>query len=227
LSLILFDVDGTLLLSGGAGVRSMSRAFEQLFGVADAFAGIEVAGRTDTYLLSRAFRRAGLPDTAADHRHFREAYLAVLDDEIHHAGKGRRGVMPGVQPLLERLRHDGAFHLALLTGNYEPAAYLKLQHFGLGDFFGWGAFGDESEDRNELGRLVMRRAEARAVPIAARSRAIVVGDTPYDIACAHAIGARALAVATGSHSIEQLEQAGADVVVADLSDVDRTLSLLR
>jgi phosphoglycolate phosphatase-like HAD superfamily hydrolase len=227
LSLILFDIDGTLLLSGGAGVRGMTRAFEQLFGVADAFATIEVAGRTDTYLLSRALRGAGLSDTAENRQRFRDAYLAVLEEEIHHPGKGRRGVMPGVLPLLDRLREDGAFHVALLTGNYERAAQIKLAHFGLAGFFGWGAFGEDSEDRNELGRLALRRAEERAVPMPARTRAIVVGDTPYDVACARAIGARALAVATGSHSIEQLQQAGADAAVADLSDIDYALRVLR
>ncbi len=227
MSLILFDVDSTLLLSGGAGVRAMSNAFEQFFGVADAFAGIEIAGRTDTFLLSRALTRIGLPDTSANHQRFREAYLAALVEEIRKPGNGRRGLMPGVKPLLDRLRQDDAFHLALLTGNYEVAAQVKLQHFGLRDFFEWGAFGDESEDRNELARLAMRRAGERAVPMTARARAIVVGDTPHDVACAHAIGARSLAVATGSHSIEQLEQSGADMAVADLSDIDHALLLLR
>jgi phosphoglycolate phosphatase len=227
LSLILFDVDGTLLLSGGAGVRSMTRAFEALYGVADAFAGIDVGGRTDTFLLARALQRAGLPDTTAQHRRFREAYLAVLNDEIHRPGVGRHGLLPGVEPLLHLLKQDRAFHLALLTGNYEPAAYIKLKHFGLARFFGWGAFGDDSEDRGELARLALRRAGERSVPVMARDRAIVVGDTPHDVACAQAIGARSLAVATGSHSVDQLQQSGADFVIGDLSDIDEVLRVLR
>jgi phosphoglycolate phosphatase len=227
LSLVLFDVDGTLLLSGGAGVRAMSRAFEQLFGVADALAGIEVAGRTDTFLVSSAFTRAGIADSPENHRRFRELYPVVLADEIQHRGQGRHGVMPGVPSLLDRLSADGAFHLALLTGNYQPAAFIKLRHFGLDRFFEWGAFGEESADRNELGRLAMERAVKRAVPPPACSRAIVVGDTPFDIACARAIGARSLAVATGSHSVEQLKESGADIAIDDLSDIDAAFRLLR
>jgi len=227
LSLVLFDIDGTLLLSGGAGVRAMSRAFEQVFGIADAFAGIELGGRTDTFLLSRAIARAGVLDSPRNHRRFREAYLQVLSEEIHNPGSGRSEVMPGVQSLLEAAQQEPSLHLALLTGNYEPAAYLKLGHFGLRDFFGWGAFGEESEDRNDLGRVAMRRAAERAIPPAACSRAIVIGDTPYDIACAQAIGARALGVATGSHSVDQLRAAGADIAVPDLSDTTYVLSLLR
>src|SRR5688572_22084842 len=100
----------------------MSRAFAELFGVSEAFAGIEIAGRTDTFLSSQALTRGGLADSPENHRRFRDAYVAVLADEIQHPGRGRRGVMPGVPSLLERLRQDATFHLALLTGNYEPAA---------------------------------------------------------------------------------------------------------
>ena len=98
--LVLFDIDGTLLLSGGAGVRSMTRAFESIFGVADAFAGMVIAGRTDTYLLSTAFARAGLPDTAEAHTRFHARYLPILAGEIRERGHGRYGVMPGVAALL-------------------------------------------------------------------------------------------------------------------------------
>lgn len=227
MSLLLFDIDGTLLLSGGAGIRAMTRAFEDVFGIADAFAGMEMAGRTDTFLVSGALARAGLPDLPEHHDRFREAYLVLLNEEIQRPGNGRRGVMPGVPSLLEALGQDAGLHLALLTGNYERAAYVKLQHFDLQRFFAWGAFGEDSHDRNELGHAALRRAEERAIPPTARARAVVIGDTPHDVACARAIGARALAVATGSHSVEALREAGADVAVSDLSDTDRILDLLR
>lgn len=227
MSLILFDIDGTLLLSGGAGVRSMTNAFETLFGVADAFDGIEAAGRTDRYLLSRALARAGVPDTADYHLRFRNAYVALLAAEIHQRGNGRRGVMPGVQPLLDHLKDDPEFHLALLTGNYEPAAFIKLAYFGLRGYFDWGAFGEESDDRNQLARVALRRAKDRAVPAAALTRAIVIGDTPHDIACARAIGARALGVASGWHTVEQLEAAGADIALEDLGNTQQVVGLLK
>ena len=221
---MLFDIDGTQILSGGAGVRSMTRAFESTFGVADAFAGMVIAGRTDTYLVSAALARAGLADTADAHARFHESYLSILTEEIHKPGHGRYGIMPGVEALLAALRTRELVHLALLTGNYERAAKIKLDHFGLSDFFDWGVFGEESPDRNVLGRLALTRAESRRVPAAARARPIVIGDTPDDIACAHAAGAYAVAVATGSYPVEQLRAAGADVTFADLSDTSAVLA---
>jgi phosphoglycolate phosphatase len=227
LSLLLFDIDGTLLLSGGAGVRAMTRTFERLFGVRDAFASSDIAGRTDTFILSNALRRAGLPDTAGTHQQFREAYIALLGDEIRRPTQSRTGLMPGVQPLLGAVHQRDGFYLALLTGNFERAAYVKLGHFGIGGFFPWGAFGEESAHRDDLARIALRRAESRSIPAPARSRAVVIGDTPHDVACARAIGARALAVATGGYSVEQLDEAAADMVLPDLSDTARILEFIK
>jgi phosphoglycolate phosphatase len=225
-SLILFDIDGTLLLSGGAGVRAMTRAFEEVFGVANGFANADVAGRTDTFLLSQAFERHGLPDTPDAHMQFRAAYVPILRDEIRKPPQGRAGLMPGIQPLLEALDGRDDLHIALLTGNFEPAAYTKLDHFGIGGYFEWGAFGEESADRNELARVARRRAEERAIPNAAVDRAVIIGDTPHDVTCARAIGARVIAVATGNYSLDQLARAGADVTLPDLSSTFEILPLL-
>jgi phosphoglycolate phosphatase len=225
-ALLLFDVDGTLLLSGGAGVRAMTRAFQAVFAVADAFDGIPIAGYTDTFLLSRALERAGLADTADAHERFRAMYLDLLREEITRPSPARSGVMPGVRPLLDEISNEGRHYPALLTGNYERAAHLKLAHFGLGAYFSWGAFGEDSADRKHLARLALQRAQARSIPAAARQNVVVVGDTPHDVACAQAIGARAVAVATGSYSIEELAESGADVVLPDLADTHRLLQLL-
>jgi phosphoglycolate phosphatase len=224
--LVLFDIDGTLLLSGGAGVRAMTRTFQSLFGVDEAFAGIAIAGRTDTYLLSAAFERAGIADSADAHQRFHESYLPILAEEIHQRGRGRYGVLPGVEALLAALDIREDVHLALLTGNYQRAARIKLDHFGLGRFFEWGVFGEESPDRNVLGRVALDRAVEQHVPAAARERTVVIGDTPDDIDCARAAGARALAVATGSYSVEQLLAAGADIALADLSDTGAVLEAI-
>ena len=224
MSLVLFDIDGTLLLSGGAGVRAMTRAFEEVFGVARAFDNADVAGRTDTYLLSAALARLGLSDTPEAHAKFREAYVPILREEIAAPPQGRTGLMPGIKPLLDALRTHEAVHVALLTGNFERAAYAKLAHFGIDEYFAWGAFGEESPDRNELARVARRRAFERAVPREAVERAVVIGDTPHDIACARAIGARVIAVATGNYSIDQLSEA--DVVVPDMTAMSEILPLL-
>jgi phosphoglycolate phosphatase len=226
-ALVLFDIDGTLLLSGGAGVRAVTRAFELTFGVADAFDGIPIAGFTDSFLLSKAPERAGLVDSKDAHSGFRDAYLRVLPDEIVKPGTGRRGLMPGVDRLLQHLTRDNGTHSALLTGNYERAAHIKLAHFGVGDFFSWGAFGDDAPDRKELARVALARAEERAVPRAARENAVVVGDTPHDVACARAIGARSMAVATGGYSVDDLRACGADIVLPDLSDTAAVAAVLR
>ena len=226
MSLLLFDIDGTLLLSGGAGVRAMTRAFHEVFGIADAFANADVAGRTDTFLLSNALGRAGLPDTPDTHRRFRDAYVDILHDEMQQPPRGRCGLMPGIASLLTAIREQSSLHAALLTGNFERAAYTKLGHFGIHDYFSWGAFGEESADRNELARVARQRAVAQRIPVASVERAIVIGDTPHDIACARAIDARVIAVATGNYSIEQLTAAGADHVFPDLADTERVLALL-
>jgi phosphoglycolate phosphatase-like HAD superfamily hydrolase len=225
-SLLLFDIDGTLLLSGGAGIRAMTRAFEEVFGIRDGFAGSDVAGRTDRFILSNALISAGLADTPEQHQRFREAYVPLLREEILKPATGRYGLMPGIQALLDALRDLGSVHFALLTGNYEPAAYVKLSHFGIQDFFEWGAFGEESTERDELARIALRRAAARGVPAAVREQSVVIGDTPHDVACARAIGARVLAVATGNFSEEALRASGADVAMPDLSDTDRAMRAL-
>jgi phosphoglycolate phosphatase len=225
-SLLLFDIDGTLLLSGGAGIRAMTRAFEDVFEVRDAFEGSDVAGRTDRFILSRALVQAGLPDTPEQHHRFREAYVPLLREEILRPATGRYGLMPGIRALLEALGDRGSVHFALLTGNYEPAAYVKLGHFGIERFFEWGAFGEESTERDELARIALQRAEARGLPPTVREQSVVIGDTPHDVTCARAIGARVLAVATGNFSEDDLRAAGADAILPDLSDTDRALRAL-
>jgi phosphoglycolate phosphatase len=226
-SLVLFDIDGTLLLSGGAGVRAMTRAFYAVYGVTNAFATSDIAGRTDTFILSHALRAADLPDTPESHERFREAYIPILRDLIQEPPKSRSGLLPGVLALLEHISPQPAFHLGLLTGNFQTAAFIKLDHFGIGKYFEWGAFGDESAEREDLARVAVHRAQERAVPLSDRARTIIVGDTPHDVACARAIGARVLAVATGGYSIDALTEASADVVMPDLSDLDAVVQTLR
>lgn len=224
--LILFDIDGTLLLSGRAGLRAMTRTFELTFGVADAFKGENFGGRTDSYLVSQALQNAGLPDTAEAHERFRQAYIPVLADEIQHPGTGHYGLMPGARELLEALHDHHHLHLALLTGNYRDGAEVKLRQFDLWEFFEWGAFSDDSADRNQLVPIACSRAETYDIPPEAIERVIVIGDTPHDIECARVAGATSIAVATGGFTVEQLRELGADAVLKDLSDTEAVLELL-
>ena len=223
---ILFDIDGTLVLTGGAGVRSMARAFEDLFAVPNAFQNVRMAGRTDAGILSDTLATHRIPAHAADVARFRELYLAYLRDEIENPGP-RKGVMPGVRPLLDSLADRDDTYVALLTGNYEDAARVKLEHFDLWRYFPCGAFGDDAPDRNGLLPKAIATIRRYGGPAVESSEAIVIGDTPLDVACAAASGARSIAVATGSYDVEALRAAGADVVMQDLSDTREVLRALQ
>lgn len=223
--ILLFDIDGTLVLTGGAGGRAMTRAFDDLFQVTDAFRGIPMPGRTDLVILTDAAARAGIALDPPRLLDFRERYCTYLHEEILIGGP-RKGVMPGVRPLLEALQQREGTVLALLTGNYEAAARIKLQHFDLWRYFACGAYGDEAADRNGLVPVALERIAALNAPPSSSTDVVVIGDTPHDVACARAAGARALAVATGSHDVDELTACRPDAVLPDLSDLARVLRLL-
>jgi phosphoglycolate phosphatase len=195
----------------------MTSAFEELFSIANAFHDIPMAGRTDAWILSDAAAAHGIPADSETLTRFPDVYLRHLEREILIAGP-RYGIMPGVRALLDALIDRPDAYLALLTGNYETGAQLKLEHFDLWRYFRCGAFGDGAADRNGLVPKALARVAAGGGPAFAPSDAVVIGDTPLDVACAKAGGARLIAVATGNHSVDQLRAAGADVVFEDLSD---------
>jgi phosphoglycolate phosphatase len=222
---ILFDIDGTLVLTGGAGVRAMTRAFLDIFAVPDAFGTVAMAGRTDAVIVSDAATVHGIPSGDPGLVRFPNVYLEHLRNEIDMPGP-RKGIMPGVRPLLDALAGRNDVYVALLTGNYEDAARVKLEYFDLWKYFACGAFGDGAPDRNGLLPRAIEIIRARGGPAVAPSEAIVVGDTPLDVACAAASGARSIAVATGSFDAETLRAAGADVVLHDFSDTQAVLRVM-
>jgi len=224
-TLLLFDIDGTLILSGRAGLRALNRAFEHATGVPDGFRGINAAGRTDGYLLDEAARRAGLTLTPGLRALIHERYCETLSEEILLPGEGRKAVMPGVRPLISALDRRDDVVLALLTGNFRRSARIKLEYFDLWSPFRFGAFADDASDRNLLVPIALDRARAAGHEPRA-DRVIVIGDTPLDIECAHAGGVRALGVATGSHPADELRAAGAYEVFEDLSETDAVLTAL-
>jgi phosphoglycolate phosphatase len=226
LKIVLFDIDGTLILTGGAGGRAMSRAFEDTFGIPRALDGIPMGGRTDAGILGEAAARAGVMLTGEDRRRFRERYFECLREALPVAPHPKR-VLPGVRPLLDALAPRSDIFLALLTGNCEEGARLKLEHFDLWRYFRCGAFGDEMAERNDLFSVAMERARACGAPDVPPTEVLVIGDTEADVAVAVAAGARSVAVATGSSSLAALRQCGADVVLEDLADLDAFLVMLR
>jgi phosphoglycolate phosphatase len=225
-SLILFDIDGTLVLTGGAGGRAMSLAFQEIFGVRDALSGIAMAGRTDAWILADALTAHNIASDPKALVRFREAYLRHLTIELVKPG-ARKGLMPGVRELLDVLRRRDDVYLALLTGNYEEGARIKLEYFDLWRYFPCGAFGDDAPQRDGLVSKALERIAATGGPSFSAVDAVVIGDTPLDVACASFCGARSIAVATGSHSVEELRAAGADVVMQDLADTAEVLRVLR
>lgn len=204
----------------------MSRAFEDVFAIANAFEGIAMAGRTDAWILSDAAAAHGISQDASSLTRFHQAYVRHLAIELEKPGVARKGLMPGVRELLDALAARDDVFLALLTGNYQAGARLKLEYFDLWKYFSCGAFGDEAPHRNVLVPKALAAVAACGGPVFAARSAVVIGDTPLDVGCAAHAGARSLAVATGSHSQEQLRAAGADVVLKDLSETDEVLRVI-
>lgn len=223
--LILFDIDGTLVLTGRAGVRAMTRAAADVFGIDNAFDDISMAGRTDWYLLNAALGQAQKTLDADGLGRFRDVYVRYLEEEVPRRGEGRRGIMPGITALLDALVRKDDVCLGLLTGNFAEAARVKLEHFDLWRYFRCGAFGDDAHDRSELVPVALARAR-NGDNDRRFDRVFVVGDTPHDVACAAAGNATSIAVATGSFDATALRAAGADVVFEDLSDSDAFLRVI-
>jgi phosphoglycolate phosphatase len=204
----------------------MSLAFEEIFAIANAFHGVPMAGRTDAWILSDAAAAHGIPPDSPALDTFRETYLRHLAIELEKPGPSRKGLMPGVRELLDALVSRDDVYVALVTGNYESGARLKLEYFDLWKYFPCGAFGDAAPHRNVLVPRALEAVAACGGPAFTPADAIVIGDTPLDVDCAAHVGARSLATATGSHSVEDLRAAGADVVLKDLGDTAQVLRVL-
>jgi phosphoglycolate phosphatase-like HAD superfamily hydrolase len=197
----------------------MNRAFDDLFGIANAFDGIQMAGRTDRWILDDAAARAGVDLNGENLERFQQRYLARLAETLLEPAP-EKGVLPGVHDLLATLGARDDVLPGLLTGNCEQGARIKLEHFDLWKFFRCGAYGDDVTDRNQLFDVAIRRAEAYGWPRVPPQDVVIVGDTVLDVACARAAGARSIAVATGPSDADTLRQSGADVVMHDLADLD-------
>jgi phosphoglycolate phosphatase-like HAD superfamily hydrolase len=222
--LVLWDIDNTLLYTGGAGSLGMARAFEDLYGVPDGFRRVEFSGRTDTAIFRDAAREHGIGEGRLEEEmsRLRDAYVPHLDAALREVDGGR--LMPGVREILETLHTRDGVTQALGTGNLRRGAELKLRHFAIAEFFPGtpGGFGEDSHDRNEVIRIAIDRMSNGARP----ARVVVIGDTPHDVTAAKANGAYALAVATGRDSTEELRTAGADAALEDLADLDAALAII-
>ena len=226
MKLVLFDIDGTLITSRGAGRRAMRTAFERIFGTAGGIDHYDLRGRTDTRIVHEVMAAAGWEAARIKERldDFFEAYLGGLVAEI---GEGQGVVaLPGVVALVEALTASEDVVVGLVTGNIEEGARIKLLPTGLWPHFRVGAYGSDHMDRRHLPPLAARRAHALLGREFPPADLIVIGDTPHDVDCARACGAVAVAVATGQYPREALLADKPDHFFEDLSDTDRVLRAL-
>jgi phosphoglycolate phosphatase len=227
--LALFDIDGTLILTGGAGMRAFYRAAQQVFGIKVDREVINPDGKTDPLIAKGLLEHFGQSERWNEESRARlfAAYLDFLEEEMEQARASQAiRVLPGVSELLDHLAADGDFALGLVTGNLEQGARIKLAAAGLAGYFAFGGYGSDSEDRTTLIRAAIRRG-ARLVAPAAVARAFVLGDTPLDVTHGHAAGASVIAVASARYATADLEPYNPDLLVRALAPVDPILSFMR
>jgi phosphoglycolate phosphatase-like HAD superfamily hydrolase len=223
MDLLLFDIDGTLILSGGAGARALERAFFALHAVRDGMQGIRFAGRTDPAIVLDVFQERLNRDPAPHEVDaLFAAYIPLLEEEV--ARSERYAVMPGVADLLGLLQNRRDVAVGLVTGNIEPAARIKLARAGLDRHFRFGGYGSDAHDRTELTRLAIARG--RAIAGNSGGRVLVIGDTIADVRAGREAGALTIAVATGGTPRETLAAESPDLLLNDLSDPVPLLSIL-
>jgi phosphoglycolate phosphatase-like HAD superfamily hydrolase len=221
---LLFDLDGTLVLTGGAGRRAMEAAFRVVCGASDVLATFSFGGMTDRLIVRTALRGIGHLDDAATVQRILDAYIERLPDEVARSPRYR--VLPGVADLVGSLHGANGIALGLGTGNIRAGAMTKLARGGLDGFFAFGGFGCDHEDRALLLQAGAARGAAALGAALEECRVVVIGDTPRDVSAAREMGARCVGVATGGHEPEELLSLGADAAFPDLTHADVRDALL-
>jgi phosphoglycolate phosphatase-like HAD superfamily hydrolase len=215
--LVLFDIDGTLVRTGGAGMKAFAKVFATEFNLPNGTEHIRFAGRTDVSLVREFFVLNHIPPTRENFARFFDRYVFWLD---HILAQSETEACPGIWPFLRELQSlPEPPLLGLLTGNIQLGAEIKLRHFNLWEKFVTGAFADDHEDRDQIAHVALQRgARVLGAPITGE-HVVVIGDTTLDIRCGRAIGAKVLAVATGGHELDHLESHAPDWAVTDLTAV--------
>lgn len=220
LKVIFWDIDGTLIRAGGAGELAWIRALEDLYGIQVENHGISWSGQTDPHVSNRFAEKYDLPESAGEAERFFDRYAALLPAALEET---QGEVLPGIPQLLEYIDQHQQIEQGLLTGNIRRGAELKLAHYGLNHYFTLGGFADGLHLRPAIAERALRLARETWDSQLASSEVLVIGDTPFDVECGRAIGARTLGVGTGFAPWESLEAAGPDFLYPDLSDVQQVL----
>lgn len=215
LRLVLFDIDGTLIHTGGAGVKAFAKVFATEFRATDGFERLKFAGRTDVSLVREFFGLHGITATPENFERFFERYVFWLDDILRQS---HTQMCPGVREFIQQLRTlPNPPLLGLLTGNIRLGAEIKLRHFDLWTTFETGAFADDHEERDQIAAIARQRGSRILQEELADDQVLVIGDTPLDVRCARAIQAKVLAVATGGAKFEELASHQPDWLVPNLN----------
>ena len=221
-TLVLFDIDGTILHSGGAGRRAITAALTEVVGPSHGFDRIRFDGKTDPQIVVELLCAAGHEGPHEDSHvaALCERYVALLEGELASSGAVPAStLLPGVPELLDALEREASVLLGLLTGNVAMGAELKLRAAGLDPSrFAVGAYGSDAAHRPHLPPIAARRAEALFGRVPHGREVVIVGDTPADVACGASVEAHTIGVATGAYSVDELKAAGASAVFADLTD---------
>ena len=227
-TLVLFDIDGTILLTAGAGRRAITEALGDLIGVGEVFDRVRFDGKTDPQIVAELLEAGGhpAPRDATVIETVCQRYLGLLATELLQP-RSRTTLMPGVLELLAALEAEPRVMLGLLTGNMAQGAALKLQAGGISpDRFQVGAYGSDSPHRPDLPPIAAGRAAPRFGRMPRGREVVIIGDTPADVTCGRGIEARAIGVATGAYAVQDLAAAGAHLAVADLSDTRKIVEVI-
>jgi phosphoglycolate phosphatase-like HAD superfamily hydrolase len=223
-SLLLWDIDGTLVCTDRAGERALLQAIQELYQLDwGNQLPLDLRGRTDRYILGELLIHIGREVGPGEENRLKTAYLSLLPKTLP---LGQARLQPGIREALDAVHAHPEIHQGLLTGNLEEGARLKLSHLGIWHYFEFGAFADDSSNRNELGPFALKRAREKLGIDFAPENVYIVGDTPHDIACGKAIGAKTIAVATGTFSVTELEAEKPTHTFQDLADTEALLKVI-
>ncbi|QSR88527.1 HAD family hydrolase [Methylacidiphilum caldifontis] len=221
--IFLWDIDGTLIQTGGSGVIAIFRTIKELYNLELSPDEIDYRGRTDLMIAMQVLKRCAVPFSSKNLSLYRNHYFRILQEEMTKNHKGT--LCPGILDILKTLDQIPTVKMGLLTGNFKKAAQIKLSYYRLWTYFSFGIFGDLHESRNYLAQLAADLVKGITGSVIENKNIWVIGDTPHDVLCAKSAGFSSIAVSTGGYSQEQLKQFYPDYLFANFSSLSDFLSI--